>query len=191
MLPHFVILIRRRWTFDIYQTMATKIKGFYKSLKYITQIFVVKDPEIEIGYPTDVKHVAHIGWDGPSGSGPSWMNEFKTAPDFSTSIGSLNERRDLNSMSATTSWSTKDFEEPTGSQITANNYQGIPSGGVAKKPKRKRMKSTSSPKSSSRQSRAAKSKATNCEGEATPIAQVLRVQENEVSTMVNDKDMEM
>lgn len=24
-----------------------------------------KEEEIEIGYPTDVKHVAHIGWDGP------------------------------------------------------------------------------------------------------------------------------
>lgn len=28
---------------------------------------------MEIGYPTDVKHVAHIGWDGPSGSAPSWV----------------------------------------------------------------------------------------------------------------------
>lgn len=28
---------------------------------------------MEIGYPTDVKHVAHIGWDGPSGTGPSWV----------------------------------------------------------------------------------------------------------------------
>lgn len=36
---------------------------------------VVKEREMEIGYPTDVKHVAHIGWDGPSGSGsaPSWV----------------------------------------------------------------------------------------------------------------------
>ena len=25
-----------------------------------------KEPEMQIGYPTDVKHVAHIGWDGPS-----------------------------------------------------------------------------------------------------------------------------
>lgn len=34
---------------------------------------VVKEREMEIGYPTDVKHVAHIGWDGPSGTGPSWV----------------------------------------------------------------------------------------------------------------------
>lgn len=34
---------------------------------------VLKEREMEIGYPTDVKHVAHIGWDGPSGTGPSWV----------------------------------------------------------------------------------------------------------------------
>lgn len=36
---------------------------------------VVKDREMEIGFPTDVKHVAHIGWDG-SGSAPSWVGVF-------------------------------------------------------------------------------------------------------------------
>lgn len=28
---------------------------------------------MEIGYPTDVKHVAHIGWDGQSSNAPSWV----------------------------------------------------------------------------------------------------------------------
>lgn len=30
---------------------------------------------MEIGHPTDVKHVAHIGWDSPTGSAasPSWV----------------------------------------------------------------------------------------------------------------------
>lgn len=28
---------------------------------------------MEIGGPTDVKHVAHIGMDGSSGSAPSWV----------------------------------------------------------------------------------------------------------------------
>ncbi|KAL6954537.1 WD40 repeat protein [Sarracenia purpurea var. burkii] len=32
---------------------------------------------MQIGHPTDVKHVAHIGMDGPSANTPSWMNEFK------------------------------------------------------------------------------------------------------------------
>ncbi|KAL0548120.1 hypothetical protein IC582_012565 [Cucumis melo] len=53
---------------------------------------------MQIGLPTDVKHVAHIGWDGPSGNQnntPSWMNEFKSSPktqtssDLVSSIGEL------------------------------------------------------------------------------------------------------
>lgn len=32
-----------------------------------------KEREMKIGNPTDVKHVAHIGYDGPSESSPSWV----------------------------------------------------------------------------------------------------------------------
>ncbi|XVF62831.1 hypothetical protein PTKIN_Ptkin09bG0040100 [Pterospermum kingtungense] len=39
---------------------------------------------MEIGLPTDVKHVAHIGLDGPSANKPSWMSEFKAAPELSS-----------------------------------------------------------------------------------------------------------
>ncbi|KAK1289674.1 hypothetical protein QJS10_CPB18g02018 [Acorus calamus] len=64
--------------------MSTKMKGLLKGLRYISQIFDAngKEHEMQIGYPTDVKHVAHIGWDGPSVSSPSWaqMNEFRSAP---------------------------------------------------------------------------------------------------------------
>ncbi|XP_059664394.1 CRIB domain-containing protein RIC7-like [Cornus florida] len=57
--------------------MGTKMKGLIKGLRYISQIFEnEKEPEMQIGYPTDVKHVAHIGWDGPSVDSPSWMKEF-------------------------------------------------------------------------------------------------------------------
>ncbi|KAL4596532.1 hypothetical protein ACB092_12G170000 [Castanea dentata] len=62
-----------------------KMKGLLKGLRYISQIFDnEKEPEMEIGFPTDVKHVAHIGWDGPSVHSPSWMNEFKAPPGFSS-----------------------------------------------------------------------------------------------------------
>ncbi|XWS47003.1 hypothetical protein CRYUN_Cryun14cG0116500 [Craigia yunnanensis] len=63
-----------------------KMKGLLKGLRYISQIFDnEKEPEMQIGLPTDVKHVAHIGWDGPSvNSAPSWMNEFKSPPGFSS-----------------------------------------------------------------------------------------------------------
>uniref|UniRef100_A0A6V7QVK3 CRIB domain-containing protein n=1 Tax=Ananas comosus var. bracteatus TaxID=296719 RepID=A0A6V7QVK3_ANACO len=64
--------------------MAAKMKGIFKGFKFISQIFVYKEHEMEIGYPTDVRHVAHIGWDSASGNAASWMNEFKTASDFSS-----------------------------------------------------------------------------------------------------------
>lgn len=37
-----------------------------------------KEPEMQIGQPTDVKHVAHIGWEGPSATTPSWVYIYKT-----------------------------------------------------------------------------------------------------------------
>ncbi|XP_038888498.1 CRIB domain-containing protein RIC7-like [Benincasa hispida] len=62
-----------------------KMKGLLKGLRYISQIFDnEKEPEMQIGFPTDVKHVAHIGWDGPSVNSPSWMNEFKAPPGISS-----------------------------------------------------------------------------------------------------------
>ncbi|KAI9180941.1 hypothetical protein LWI28_009565 [Acer negundo] len=54
-----------------------------------------KETDMQIGFPTDVKHVAHIGWDGPSVNSPSWMNEFKAAPGFqSQPLGDPGEIKD-------------------------------------------------------------------------------------------------
>ncbi|KAL2495344.1 CRIB domain-containing protein RIC7 [Forsythia ovata] len=110
-----------------------------------------KDREIEIGYPTDVKHVAHIGWEGPSGSAPTWMNEFNSGPDFAaTSIGFGQSMRQQSA--------------------TDNSTDMIPAElpSTQKKQKRKKSKSTSSPKSgsSSSRSRVAKSKSKFIEGNA-------------------------
>eukprot|EP00250_Pteridium_aquilinum_P007605 c17277_g1_i1 orf=497-1555(+) len=55
-----------------------------KRLSAISQVLGWREREMEIGYPTDVKHVAHIGWDGPSVGGPDWIDELKPAPDFSS-----------------------------------------------------------------------------------------------------------
>nr|GEY78508.1 CRIB domain-containing protein RIC10-like [Tanacetum cinerariifolium] len=112
---------------------------------------------MEIGYPTDVKHVAHIGWDGSSGSAPAWMNEFKTAPDFAaTSIG--------NPGSAMSTWSSQDFGEAMGRRPSNDVLNDLPPTdlpNIPKKQRRKKSKSICSPKksSSSRSSRAAKAKA--------------------------------
>ncbi|XP_057425103.1 CRIB domain-containing protein RIC6-like [Lotus japonicus] len=70
---------------------GNKVKGLLKGLRYISQIFENdKDQDIQIGYPTDVKHVAHIGWDGPSVNTPSWMNEYKSSPGFASAPLNLN-----------------------------------------------------------------------------------------------------
>ncbi|CAM8894519.1 unnamed protein product [Rhodiola kirilowii] len=62
--------------------MAIKIKGLLKGLRYISQIFdEEKEPQMQIGFPTDVKHVAHIGWDGTAVNSPSWMDSFKSNQD--------------------------------------------------------------------------------------------------------------
>lgn len=121
------------------------MKGLYKAgFKYISNIFVVKEREMEIGLPTDVKHVAHIGWDGPAGAAPSWMNEFRTAPQFAaTSIG--------NSGLSLSPWSSQDYAESLEHQsmsgmlkedvLPSSDLPSIPKG----KLKRKKIKSNSSP----------------------------------------------
>ncbi|KAL8208394.1 hypothetical protein R6Q57_007806 [Mikania cordata] len=54
--------------------MGTKVKGFFKGLKDISNIFDGdEDEEIQIGMPTDVKHISHIGVDGPATESPSWV----------------------------------------------------------------------------------------------------------------------
>ncbi|KAL2921295.1 CRIB domain-containing protein RIC1 [Bienertia sinuspersici] len=58
--------------------MSMKMKGLLKGLRYISTIFdEEEETEMQIGFPTDVKHVAHIGWDGPTANSPSWINQFK------------------------------------------------------------------------------------------------------------------
>ncbi|KAG7595752.1 CRIB domain [Arabidopsis suecica] len=53
-----------------------------------------KEAEMQIGTPTDVKHVAHIGWDGGSvnHNPPSWMKDFKVLGGYSPAlIGNIKE----------------------------------------------------------------------------------------------------
>ncbi|ONM07675.1 CRIB domain-containing protein RIC10, partial [Zea mays] len=86
--------------------MAIKMKGIFKGLKIISQMFdtysfaVHKEHEMEIGYPTDVKHVAHIGL-GTSDTSPRWTAEFKGTDD--SSAGSV---RSTAAQSRQTSWTS-------------------------------------------------------------------------------------
>lgn len=47
---------------------------------YIYYVDEEKEQEMQIGNPTDVKHVAHIGFDGPAvQESPSWVNSLLSA----------------------------------------------------------------------------------------------------------------
>ncbi|XP_074567681.1 uncharacterized protein LOC141824314 [Curcuma longa] len=81
--------------------MAIKMKGIFKGIRYI---FVQKEHEMEIGHPTDVKLIAHVGFVNAHGASPSWMNSYKTSRDFSS--GSLS-----NFDFTENSWASLDFEQ--------------------------------------------------------------------------------
>ncbi|KAL1567729.1 CRIB domain-containing protein RIC10-like isoform X2 [Salvia divinorum] len=139
--------------------MGTKMKGIYKGFKYsLTQMFV-KEPEMEIGGPTDVKHVAHIGTDGSSGNAPSWMSEYKTGNDFAaTSIGNSASGSGSTGMSP---WSSREFGDSVRQQSQCDE-NSTEVAAVKKKERRKKPRSNNSPKSngscSSRPSRQGKQK---------------------------------
>ncbi|KAJ3693625.1 hypothetical protein LUZ60_009105 [Juncus effusus] len=149
--------------------MATKLKGVFKGLKFISQIFVVKENSngMEIGSPTDVKHVAHIGWESPTGPGsscpsPSWMGDYKASTDFS-SLGTVGHSRET---SRETSWASQDFDQPRDISpygiFPENNNSEVPTPAIPKPPKKQRRKKSkskaSSPSSSARSSRSSRSK---------------------------------
>ncbi|XP_048490828.1 CRIB domain-containing protein RIC10 isoform X1 [Beta vulgaris subsp. vulgaris] len=148
--------------------MTTKIRGMCKgSFKYISQIFVVKERELEIGNPTDVKHVAHIGWDGPDGTTPSWMSEFGTGSELNMgSVGSVGGSRDQ----TWTSQDVTDFERSFGRQTSTAKLSNFPPTNIPtnpKKPRRKKTKSSnSSPKSGSTRSSSRSSKSRSVLGES-------------------------
>ncbi|XP_075478073.1 CRIB domain-containing protein RIC6-like [Primulina tabacum] len=97
--------------------MSTKVKGLLKGLRYISQIFEDgKEPEMQIGLPTDVKHVAHIGWDGPSIDSPSWMKEFPSQTGFQSAPlgppGELGENPEIKWVSADSGRGNKSSNSP-------------------------------------------------------------------------------
>lgn len=66
------------------------LQKLVKSFKSISQYFVFhkeedddddEDVAMEIGFPTDVQHVAHIGWDGFSSVGSKKSSWDKSHPD--------------------------------------------------------------------------------------------------------------
>ncbi|XP_030553520.2 CRIB domain-containing protein RIC7-like [Rhodamnia argentea] len=117
--------------------MTTKMKGLLKGLRYISQIFDddEKEPEMNIGYPTDVKHVAHIGWDGPSEkNSPSWMTDFKpSSPRQSSSapLGVGNDEKDGSSFNGV-------YEESSRGIVGTQSYKSSPAPELPEIPKSSR-----------------------------------------------------
>ncbi|OAY32669.1 CRIB domain-containing protein RIC7 [Manihot esculenta] len=137
-----------------------KMKGVLKGLRYISQIFdTEKEPEMQIGLPTDVKHVAHIGFDGPAVNSPSWMTEFKAPPGISS--GSNGDPNDVkwvsddsasrkNSMVASES-SSRDLPELPKSSRRHSSMGGVgdsPPKEKSDKPKQSRRSSRNANKES-------------------------------------------
>ncbi|KAI4349372.1 hypothetical protein L6164_009964 [Bauhinia variegata] len=119
-----------------------KVKGgLLKGFRYISHIFESeKEQEIEIGFPTDVKHVAHIGWDGPSVNTPTWMNEFKSSPSPGLASAPLNLNGDINKgTDDSVKWVSDDTRR--GSRSTASNSQARD---LPELPKSSRRQSTGS-----------------------------------------------
>lgn len=60
-----------------FKSMQTKCRIECGHVGVVIEMFTLsadaKEPEMQIGKPTDVKHVAHIGWDNASVTAPSWV----------------------------------------------------------------------------------------------------------------------
>ncbi|CAH8345446.1 unnamed protein product [Eruca vesicaria subsp. sativa] len=132
--------------------MAMKMKGIYKSFKMVSQLFVVKERDMEIGPPTEVKHVNHVGWEVSSGSAPAWLSEFKAeAEPLSPIPPSCSHARQSKSLLATSS--STDFDQRSSQPfIISDRPRDVPPipVGLSKihsksKNRRKHSSSTSSP----------------------------------------------
>ncbi|KAM7462514.1 hypothetical protein LguiA_030635 [Lonicera macranthoides] len=110
--------------------MGTKMKGVLKGLRYISQIFEneKEEGELQIGFPTDVKHVAHIGSDGSAGSPPKWMNGFQGPSDLSTGGGESKDK-----------CSTKDPSPQNSAELSSGPLSDNPT----RKPKQSRRHNSS------------------------------------------------
>ncbi|XP_066399036.1 CRIB domain-containing protein RIC7-like [Miscanthus floridulus] len=108
--------------------MGTKMKkGILKPFRYISNMMDGKEPEMQIGFPTDVKHVAHIGWDGPgsnnnnnnnAGGAPSWMKDYHSAPLDSSSF-----RSESGGTAAANPWASQEIVMDGGSSIGDTSFR--------------------------------------------------------------------
>ncbi|GMJ14600.1 hypothetical protein HRI_005129200 [Hibiscus trionum] len=165
--------------------MAGKIKGIYKGFKSISYIFVVKEREMEIGHPTDVKHVAHVGVGHSSTVPPSWMNEFKFGPDTTTtSTDNTNVSHpttpsiDNSKVSHLTTLSKRSSQgldqsiesQPTTKKMRNQSCTDLPN--VTKKRKRRKKNNSVAESSSTKSRRMSKTKETSTQLSLSPNIEI-------------------
>ncbi|XP_039133681.1 CRIB domain-containing protein RIC4-like [Dioscorea cayenensis subsp. rotundata] len=72
--------------------ISAGLQRLKKSIKSLPQLFIYREGdgevEMEIGFPTNVQHVAHVGWGGSDGTGAS-MNSWDAGPSDLFSLPSL------------------------------------------------------------------------------------------------------
>ncbi|KAG6759218.1 hypothetical protein POTOM_035690 [Populus tomentosa] len=107
-----------------------------------------KEQEMQIGLPTDVKHVAHIGWDGPSANAPSWMNEFTSPPEILSGTSNSTDVKNLSTGSTLEGQTEKPKHSSRLSSGSANSLSNSPdrrSTDSSKHSRRQASSSTGSP----------------------------------------------
>ena len=65
--------------------ISEKLQKMVKGFKGLPQVFYRKEEEVmemEIGFPTNVQHVGHIGWDGSNNTSVSTMESWDRTPEF-------------------------------------------------------------------------------------------------------------
>lgn len=77
------------------RNISAGLQRLIKSFKNLSQLFAVykeedEEMEMEIGFPTNVQHVAHIGWDGSNSV--STIKSWDGAPEL-LSLPSLSLRQ--------------------------------------------------------------------------------------------------
>ncbi|KAI3946589.1 hypothetical protein MKX01_014447 [Papaver californicum] len=116
------------------------IQRIIKSFKSFSQIFAYKDEEeedddedmeMEIGLPTDVKHVAHIGWDGSTTTKSNTAVSNNALKDCFLWENNLNNNHSndekeghQNEYLSNTSISLRQFELAMAAQANNNNGHG-------------------------------------------------------------------
>ncbi|GJN07566.1 hypothetical protein PR202_ga25466 [Eleusine coracana subsp. coracana] len=106
--------------------MGTKMKkGILRPFRYISNMMDGKEPEMQIGFPTDVKHVAHIGWDGPSATtttnnaaAPTWMKDYHSAP-----LDSASFRSEAGGTAASNPWASQEIVLDGGSSLGDSSFR--------------------------------------------------------------------